>query len=231
MKRSLVFLATVLLFASMFGCQKKHPVKLNIGPAMKAGTITTIAVFPFTSAIHHADDPDKVAPKMVEKVFFEELELRSDYKFVTPNTIEYAVQVNGLESANEKFLQAWPKKQTPDMEFLTALTDVLKCDAFMIGTVDVWQKDEADFQETATPATYVGATITCINSKTGEIVFLASDENYLEGARTVKEERQVVTGASGNVYKDLGEKMYKAPPFEDVVPTVVKALVRSLPRR
>src|SRR5262245_21089180 len=43
--------------------------------------------------------------------------------------------------------------------------------------------------ENATPATYVGATITVVSAKDGSMLFRCSDEDYIEGARS--EERRV----------------------------------------
>jgi hypothetical protein len=53
----------------------------------------------------------------------------------------------------------------------------------------------------------------------------------MEGARTDTGDRSLVTSASGAVYSDLGEKVYRAPPFEDVALKVAKALASSLPVR
>jgi hypothetical protein len=231
MRKKLIVLGIVMIFLVTLGCQKKHPVKVRVSPRMKSGAITTIAVFPFTSSVHETDDPDNLAPRMIQKSFLVELDKRADYKFVAPQTISFAVERQGLEKANAEFLKQWPNSQKPDMAFLKSLAQVLKCDAFLIGTVDLWQKDEVDFQENASPATYVGATITVLDAVSGDVLFQASDENYLEGLRSETTDRQLVVGASGNVYKDLDANTFKAPPFEDVVPRVVKALASSLPRR
>lgn len=231
MKKIAVGLLLLVLITGSLSCQKQHPIKVQIAPAMKEGSVTTIAIFPFTSAVHQTDDPDNIAAKTVEKFFFEQLDQRQDYKFVTPSTLSYASQQQGLSEREAQFLVDWPKTRNPDLEFFSALAEVLKCDAFMIGTVDIWQKDEVDFQENASPSTYVGATITVLDVKTGKVLFLATDEDYLEGLRSETSDRQLVVGGSGNVYKDMGERMYKAPPFEDVTLKVAKALASSLPRR
>jgi hypothetical protein len=229
-KRGMMMIAMAVLIG-FTGCQKKHPVKVRVGPEMKAGKIGTIALFPFTSAVHETDDPDNLAPRTVEKYFFEQLESRTDYKFITPDNVEFAAEKEKLKDREEQFLKSWPKDREPDVEFFSNLAKALNCDAFLIGTVDLWQKDEVDYQENASPSTYVGATITVLDPKNGEILFQASDENYIEGMRTETTDRHLVTGASGNVYKDMGEKLFKAPPFEDVALKVAKALVLSLPRR
>ncbi|MBI4719941.1 MAG: hypothetical protein HY770_01645 [Chitinivibrionia bacterium] len=231
MKRHAIVLAALMLLVGLCGCQKKHPVAVKAAPAMKEGKIATIAVFPFTSAVHETDDPDKMAPRTVEKMLFEQLGARQDYKFVSPSTVGFAAEKQGLTERENEFLKQWPKSRKPDAEFFSKLAEVLKCDAFMIGTVDQWQKDEVDYQENASPSTYVGATITVLDVNSGEVLFQATDEDYLEGMRTETTDRQLVTGATGNVYKDMGEKMFKAPPFEDVALKVAKALASSLPRR
>jgi hypothetical protein len=97
--------------------------------------------------------------------------------------------------------------------------------------VDLWQKDEADILENTTPATYVGATITVLSAQDGSVLFRATDEDYEEGARTETGDRSLVTSGSGAVYADLGAKVHKAPPFEDVVAKVAKSLAASLPVR
>jgi hypothetical protein len=231
MKKITVVLISLVIMIGALGCQKQHPIKVQMAPAMKAGTIITIAIFPFTSAVHQTDDPDNIASKTFEKFFFEQLDLRQDYKFVTPSTVSYAAEQQGLTEREERFLASWPKTREPDLEFFSKLAEIVKCDAFLIGTVDLWQKDEIDFQENASPSTYVGATISILDVATGEVLFHATDEDYLEGMRSETSDRQLVTGGSGNVYKDMGERVFKAPPFEDVTLKVAKALVRSLPRR
>jgi len=231
MKKIAVGMLLLALVLGSLNCQKQHPIKVEIAPNMKEGKISTIAIFPFTSAVHQTDDPDNIAAKTVEKFFFQQLDLRQDYKFVTPSTVSYAATQQDLSERQEQFLKEWPKTRNPDLEFFSALAEVIKCDGFMIGTVDVWQKDEVDYQENASPSTYVGATIVILDVKTGEVIFLASDENYLEGLRSETADRQLVVGGSGNLYKDMGERMYKAPPFDDVTLKVAKALASSLPRR
>ncbi len=231
MKKSAA-MVLVLVVASIFpACQKKHPVKVRVSPEMKKGEVASIAIFPFTSAVGQSDDPDNRAPRVFEKFFFEDLSARTDYKFITPRTVSYAAEREGVTKRQEEFLRKWPTSQEPDMEFLKSISGVLKCDAFLIGTIDLWQKDEADYQENAAGATYVGATITVIDAATGKTLFQASDEDYLESIGTETGDRRLVVGKSGNVYKDFGERMYKAPPFEDVVVKVAKALASSLPPR
>jgi hypothetical protein len=221
----------IVVSVLLMGCQKKHPVKIYMDPSLKPDAIEKVAVLPFTSMLHHAEDPDGEAPKMLEKFFMPELDSRNDYNFIAPNSVKYALQSLDIEDAVAKFLNDWPTSKTPDMDLLSAIAERLDCDAFLIPVVDLWQKDEADYQENASSATYVGATITLVDAESGVILYEASDEDYSESARTETSDRTVIRGGSGAVKSDFGDKIYKAPPFEGVVRKVVTALVSSIPAR
>lgn len=230
MRKRLVGVLLLSLALGPLGCQKKHPVKVEISPRMQRGEITTIAVFPFTSALFGSEDPEGIAAKTMQKFLLQELDARNEYKFISPNTVSYAAETQGMAERERAFLRKWAKTHQADVGFLSSLAEILKCDGFLVGSVDLWQKDEADFQENATSATYVGATVTILD-RGGGVLFEASDENYMEAVRTEAKNRQVVVGASGNVYKDLDRNLYKAPPFEDVALKVAEALAASLPAR
>ena len=226
---------------ALMGCKnKEHPISIHIDPAFNAIDPETnevmfdkIAVFPFVSALHESEDPDNIAIQTMAKYFIPELDLRRDYNFISPHTVQYAVDVEELQDDCERFLAGYSRQKPPDLEFLKRLADILKCDAFLIPVVDTWQKDEVDMLEDATPVTYVGATITILDarSKVGEILFQATDEDYIEGARSEKADRSLVTSASGAVRSDLGGRLHRAPPFDDVAAQVIRALVNSLPPR
>jgi hypothetical protein len=238
MKRLLLLLALPLALA---GCNRGHPISVKVskdfqstrGGESGAYVFEKIAVFPFTSALNQADDPDGLAPQTMQKFFVPALDQRADYKFISPNTVVYAVEREGWEERYNKFLQTYGMTDEPDVEFLSALAKTLQCDAFLVPVVDLWQKDEVDIQENSTPATYVGATITVVDGKQkpGAVLFRATDEDYSEGARSETGARTVVRSSSGIIRSDPGGKTFAAPPFEDVAPKVVQALVGSLPLR
>jgi hypothetical protein len=215
----------------LVGCQKQHPVKIYVDPALNPTSIQKVAVLPFGTMLSNADDPDGVAPQTLEKYFLPQLDTRDDYNFLAPLSVQYAVDGLDMEDQFHKFIRSWPTERKADIPLFSALAERLGCDAFLVPVVELWQKDEADFQENTTPATYVGATITLLDAKTGAILFEASDENYLEGARTETGDRSVIRGASGTVKSDRGSQVYKAPDFDGVVEKVVLALVSSLPTR
>ncbi len=225
------YVSLVLIPMLVVGCGKKHPVKLYVDPSIKEGSIEKIAVFPFASSLHRTDDPDEVAPRTMDRLFRAELDTRRDYKFMSPASVNYALQGEGLAGDAERFVDEWRKFQRADTGFLTRLAQALQVDAVLIGVVDLWQRDEVDYRENAAPTTYVGATVTILSTSDGSILFQASDEDYLEGARTETTDRTVSRTAAGSVRRDPGAKVYKAPEPKEVAIRVVKALVSSLPVR
>jgi hypothetical protein len=233
MKRALALL--LLIVTAVAACNRQHPIEVYVDPVFvdtKSGqTMTRIAVFNVASSLHSTDDPDNVAPPTMEKYLVPALDERADYHFIAPNTVEYAVGQNGWDERYRKFARNFAVSDKTDVEFLQQLALQLQCEAFLVPVIDLWQKDEADFTENTTPATYVGATITILSAKDGSVLFRAVDEDYQEGARTETGDRQLVSGASGAVYADLGAKVHRAPPFDGVAAKVAKSLASSLPPR
>lgn len=221
----------------MAGCKPQHPVNVFVSPAFNENTgagvrvVEKIAVLDCTSSLSKADDPDNLAPRTMSRYLVPALQTRSDYKFIASTTVSYAVEKTSTTAAYEKFLRGYAMSDKPDMAFLAPLAAELQCDAFLIPVVDLWQKDEVDITENATPATYVGATITVVSAKDGSILFRCTDEDYMEGAATSTDDRSLVTSSSGAVQADLGARVHRAPPFEDVASKVAVALVSGLPSR
>jgi hypothetical protein len=232
MKRALTIVLFVLLAVS---CRKEHPIKVFIDPQFtnpnSVEDVEKIAVMKVASSLHSTEDPDGLAPATLERYLTAALDLRADYKFVAPSTVEYAVTQNEWEERYRTFERSFAMSGKPDVEFLRELAQQLQCDGFLIPVVDLWQKDEADITENTTPATYVGATITILAARDGKVLFQAIDEDYQEGARTETGDRSLVTSGSGAVYADLGARVHKAPPFDGVAAKVAKSLALSLPAR
>lgn len=225
------YMPLILVVSLLAGCQKTHPVKVHIDPVMSQGTIEQIAVFPFASSLHSTDDPDRVAPRMMDQLFRQALDVRDDYKFLSPESVAYALRGGGISEQAEQFVDAWRKDKQIDQQFLEKFSGVTKADALLIGVVDLWQKDEVDYRDTSAPATYVGATITIISINDGKILFEAIDEDFLEGAYSEAATRGARTSGSGAVQEDRAANMYRAPEFEEVAIKVAGALASSIPRR
>jgi hypothetical protein len=215
MRRQLVFLVLAVMLPA---CRPQHPVSVKI------------AVLECASSLAHADDPDNIAPQTMSKYLVPALNDRTDYKFIASSTVDYAVTKTNSVEQYQKMLKAYAMSDKPNMEYLKPLAAELQCDAFLIPVVDLWQKDEVDPKENATPATYVGATITVISAMDGSILFRCTDEDYIEGASSETTDRSVV-GSQGAVRADLGAKTHRAPPFEDVAAKVAASLASGLPTR
>jgi len=231
MKRFMPLMLMMAVLVALIGCQKKHPVKVNTDPEMKSGDIEQIAVFPFASSIHDSDDPDDMAPQTMNRLFRQELSARSDYKFLSPESVEYALRGEGLDREAKEFVEGWRKSKEIDRQFLMRLSEASPVEAILIGVVDLWQKDEVDYRETSAAATYVGATITIIRVSDGKVLFEAVDEDFLEGALSESGSRGANVGASGAVQADRSSNMYQAPEFEEVAIKVARALALSIPQR
>jgi len=224
-----MFVAAAALLA---GCGKKtHPVKVFVDPAFAEGGSEKIAVFPFSSALNSASDPNQLAPKTFDQLFRTELDKRSDYKWVSPSSVEYVLQGGGLREDAERFVDNWRKKRQADAEFLKKMGAALQVDGVLIGVVDLWQQDQVDVRENAAAASYVGATVTVFDVKDGRVLFEASDEDVLEGVRGEDRDKQIVRSGSGQIYSDPTGGLYKAPPLEEVAVKVAQALAASIPAR
>ncbi len=228
MKRIVCLAVAISLLLLAYACQKQHPMKVDIDPGLDAAE--KIAVFPFLSALHESEDPDGLAIATMEKHFSPALNGRNDYTFISPGTVMYAIDGQEWQGEYEAFMESYPRGGEVDEQFFTRLADVLKADGFLIPVVDVWQKDEVDYQENASAATYAGATITIFDPTGQKVLFRATDENYIEGARSETSDRGIVSSA-GRVRSDSGSKTYRAPPFEEVAIMVITVLVESLPAR
>ena len=108
-------------------------------------------------------------------------------------------------------------------------------DMLLIPSVYLWWKDETDYRELNTASsTQVGATLTLVDFKTGEIMWEATDENYKEAVRSQGDRVQVSTaGMHRRVagVSETGSDMYAAPPYEDVAVLVLQVLVDEIPSR
>lgn len=238
MKRLLLLLVLPLALGA---CKKGEGVSVRISEDFQSTrgddpsrlVYEKIAVFPFLSALHHSDDPDGLAPMTMDKYFVEEINLRNDYKFISANTLSYAIDQQQWHDRYNQFVSTYPRTNEADPEFLSSLATALQCDAFLVPIVDTWQKDEVDVRENSAAATYVGATIVILDGTTtpGAVLFRAVHEDYQEGVRSETADRTVMRSATGIVRSDPGAKSFDAPGFDDVAPMVIRALVASLPAR
>jgi hypothetical protein len=114
--KKLTVAAIIVAVVAISGCQKGHPVKLEVDPALEEGA-ERIAVFPFLSALHGAEDPDDIAPATMERYFKPALDARNDYTFISEGTVRYAIEGQEWEAKYAKFIEEYPRTGKIDSEF------------------------------------------------------------------------------------------------------------------
>ena len=72
MRKALLWVVVVMLVAAaglLAGCGKRtHPMKVFVDPSFAEGGSDKIAVFPFSSALNTAADPNQLAPKSTKRL-------------------------------------------------------------------------------------------------------------------------------------------------------------------
>src|SRR5262245_27790896 len=98
MKR--IWILVALLFTITSCKSKSHPVDVYISPAMESKAeprVEKIAVLGTATSLSESEDPDKLAPKTMERLLVQFLGERQDYKFIAPNTVNYVIETKGWQ--------------------------------------------------------------------------------------------------------------------------------------
>ena len=232
MKRYVFVISAILVLIG--GCQRQHPSVITIDPEFDVAAVMTILVVPTISSITSGDDPTRQSEILVDRVLWEFMNERNDYIFISPNTFRGAIGRAGLTTSYEKFRLDWMAGKVINDEFKEAILS-LNPDMVMISEVYLWNKDEADYRESATAsATQVGMTLSMVDPASGRIMWEATDENYKEAIRT---EGNRIQSSSGGLDRRVagrtssGKDIFSAPPFEDVAVLVIEALVNAIPEK
>jgi hypothetical protein len=233
MKRYIAIVALSAVVAHA-GCKPAHPSKIVADPSFEPNRISAILIAPFVSSVPRGEDPDRQSERIMNRTLAGLLAERSDYRFLSQDQFQAAVARAGLGDHWASFSQDWMSRRTVDKEFLAQLKVALNVDVLMLPHVFLWNKDEADYRESAaSSATQVGATLALFETTTGTILWEASDQNYRESVRS--ESRGVISG--GGIDRRVagvsgtGRDAYAAPPYEEVAQIVLEALVGALPPR
>ncbi len=233
MKRAIAVTLTMLMIFTL-GCKRQHPSMINIDPEFDPGKIRTILVIPAMSSITKGDDPNRESEVMVDKVIWTFVSERGDYSFISPNSFLGTVGRAGLMDQMSEFIDSWMNHKVLKEEFKQAIT-MLNPDIILIPEVYLWNKDEADYRESATSSvTQVGITMSMVDPRSGMILWQATDENFKESVRT---EGERVQASSGGIDRRVagktasGKDMYAAPPFDDVAVLVIESLVTAIPEK
>jgi hypothetical protein len=234
MKRAAIIL-TAAAVIGLAGCKPKHPVSINVDPDFNPGMHSTILVVPAMSTITKGEDPRRESERIPNRILWEFVSERYDYKFLSPEQFRMVVAKAGLAEKMEEFENKWSRDHVVDLDLCRAVKSELDVDLMLFPVVYLWHKDEVDYREaSAASATQVGMTLSLIDPNNGKVVWEATDENYKESVRS---EGDRIQASSGGIDRRVSGKtisggdIYAAPPFDDVAVLVLEALVGAIPER
>ncbi|MBN1163430.1 MAG: hypothetical protein JXB45_02515 [Candidatus Krumholzibacteriota bacterium] len=235
MRRLISVLVAVALLL-LGGCKSKHPSLIKIEPEFNPGSVQTIVISPVISSVTKGEDPNRESERITERVLWNQVSIRSDYRFIAPNQFMVALAKEKLRDDISEYKEEWIKNNQADPKILQAVKTHCSADLVLIPHVYLWYKDEADYREAGTASvTQVGITISLVEPLTGKILWEATDENYKEAVRTEGERVRVTSDAgidrivSGRTA--TGKDMYAAPPYEDVAMMVIEAIINAIPQK
>ncbi len=234
MRKAAVFLIAVAVLG-LIGCKSQHPASVKVEPDFNPGEFATILVVPTMSTITKGDDPKRESERIPNRIVWEFVSERYDYRFLSAEQFRMAVAAAGLGDRIDEFKNKWSRDHVVDMDLCKAIKSELNVDLMLVPVVYLWHKDEVDYREAgAASVTQVGMTLSLIDPDNGVVVWEATDENYKESVRSEGDRIQASTGGidrrvSGRSIS--GGDIYAAPPFDDVTVLVLEALVGAIPER
>jgi hypothetical protein len=232
---SLFLVVVSLVVFGMVGCKSSHPVEINVQPDFNPGEYTTILVVPTISTVTKGEDPNRESERIPNRVLWELVSERYDYKFLSAEQFRMAVSAADLNDRLAEFENKWSREHVVDVELCRGVKSELDVDLMLVPVVYLWYKDEVDYREaSAASATQVGMSLSLINPDSGKVMWEATDENFKESVRSEGDRIQASTGGIDRRVSGTsvtGGDIYAAPPFDDVVVLVLEALVGAIPER
>ena len=234
MKKVAIFLITVAVLG-LIGCKSQHPASVTVEPDFNPGEYATILVVPTISTITKGEDPKRESERIPNRILWEFVSERYDYKFLSAEQFRMVVAAADLGDRLDEFKNKWSRDHVVNLDLCRAVKSELNVDLMLVPVVYLWHKDEVDYREaSAASATQVGMTLSLIDPDNGLVVWEATDENYKESVRSEGDRIQASTGGidrrvSGTSIS--GGDIYAAPPFDDVAVMVLQALVGAIPER
>jgi hypothetical protein len=234
MKRAAILLIVAAVLG-LAGCKSQHPASVKVEPDFNPGEHSTILVVPTISMITRGEDPKRESERITNRILWEFVSERYDYKFLSPEQFRMVIAKAGLEDRREEFENKWSRDHEVDLDLCRAVKSELNVDLMLVPVVYLWHKDEADYREAAAASvTQVGMSLSLIDPDNGMVVWEATDENYKESVRS---EGDRIQASSGGIDRRVsgtsisGSDIYAAPPFDDVTVLVLEALVGAIPER
>jgi hypothetical protein len=234
MRKAVLFIVVAAMTVSA-GCKSQHPASITVDPEFNPGENATVLVLPVISTITKGEDPNRESERITNRVLWELVSSRYDYKFLSAEQFRMAVAKAGMNDRLEEFENRWSMDHEVDLELFKAVEAELAVDLMLVPVVYLWHKDEVDYREaSAASATQVGMTLSLVDPGNGKVLWEATDQNYKESVRS---EGDRVQASSGGIDRRvagtsvMGGDVYAAPPFDDVVVLVLESLVGAIPER
>ena len=234
MRKAAIFIIAVAVLG-LAGCKSQHPASVTVEPDFNPGEYATILVVPTISTITKGEDNKRDSERIPNRILWEFVSGRYDYKFLSAEQFRMAVASAGMGDRLEEFNNKWSRDHIVDLDLCRAVKSELNVDLLLVPVVYLWHKDETDYREaSAASVTQVGMSLSLIDPKTGTVVWEATDENYSESVRS---EGDRIQASSAGIDRRIagtsisGGDIYAAPPFDDVTILVLEALVGAIPER
>jgi hypothetical protein len=231
-------ISTMLVVATGVALAGDHPLTNELDDSFRSLEIKTIAALPLYSDISDSDDPEHVAPAMVESKFYSALNAGSGFNFFPASEVGRTIEAKKMTKQMQSFYRKFTSDQEDiDAKFIQAVATELHTDAVAATVLDLWQQQPVDVTETGSARTTVGLMVALFDGKTGKRVYLARDENYKEAVRHTGQnlnneaENRAARGQMDRSNVRVATGVYAPPPFEEVVELVSKSIVEAFPKR
>ncbi len=226
-----ITLAAVAVVFSGCGTQAVTPKATTVflAPNYASRTIETVAILPLSNV---TGEPD--AERMLGNAIELQLVDRRDYTFMTVQRLTRSAQASGLTGDLESLQDQWVHTRKFKPEQARKLADELKIDAFLVGTIDKWQKVDLRPEETGTPHTDVGCRVYLMDARTGDRLWEASADRVVKGpyydpsqenVTQYMDEAGIMRGSGGKPVQTI-----EAPSIREVADEVAADIVMAIPK-
>jgi hypothetical protein len=200
-----------------------------LAPDYASRTINTMAVLPLSN-VTGAPDADRILGNAIEL----QLVNRSDYSFMTVERITRKAQASGLSADLESLRRQWVHTREFKPGLARKLGDELKIDAFLVGTIEKWQKVDLRPEERGNPHTDIGCRVFLMDARTGDKLWEASATRVVKGPyydpseqniTQYMDEAGIMRGSGGKPVQTV-----EAPAIREVADEVAADIVMAIPK-
>ena len=235
MKRTLSLCCVIAVAAiAISGCASKavtpKATTVFLDPNYISRGIVTIAMLPLANLTGEAD-----AENVLGNAIEAQLATRTDYTFMTVERVNRAAQAGGLSADMESLRRQWVHTRQFKADLARKIADELKIDAFMVGEITKWSKEDLQPQETGYPHSDVGCRVYLMEARTGEKLWEATADKMVRGPYYDPSEQEITqyTDEAGIVRGSGGKPVQtiEAPSIREVADEVAADVVTAIPQK